>query len=74
MTSVKIWFVSVGSGRLSWADEKDTSRLNIKRGDVYRLQPGSVFFIESDLEPEREKLRIYAIFSITDEESFVKLA
>ncbi|KAJ0096806.1 hypothetical protein Patl1_28889 [Pistacia atlantica] len=65
-----VFYVHTGSGRLSWADEKDTRRLNIKRGDVYRLQPGSVFFIESDLEPEREKLRIYAIFSNNDEESF----
>lgn len=65
--------MSVGSGRLSWADEKDTVSLNIKRGDVYRLQPGSIFFMESDLEPEREKLRIYAVFSNIDEESFVRL-
>lgn len=65
--------MSVGSGRLSWADEKDTVSLNIKRGDVYRLQPGSIFFMESDLEPEREKLRIHAMFSNIDEESFVRL-
>lgn len=55
---------------MSWADEDDIRTLDIRRGDVYRLQPGSVFYIESNLEQEREKLRIYAIFSNTEDDSY----
>lgn len=55
---------------MSWADEDDIRTLDIRRGDVYRLQPGSVFYIESNLEQEREKLRIYAIFSNTENDSY----
>lgn len=63
-------YMHVGSGRLSWADEDDIRTLDIRRGDVYRLQPGSVFYIESNLEQEREKLRIDAIFSNTEDDSY----
>lgn len=64
--------VGSGSGKLSWADdEREIKRMNIKRGDVYRLHAGSIFFVQSSLEPEREKLRIYAIFSNTEEDVLV---
>lgn len=58
----------VGSGRLSWVDkdEEKIKRVALRRGDIYRLQPGSVFQIQSNLENERQKLRIYAIFTNTD--------
>lgn len=65
-----VFYVHTGRGRLSWADEDDIRTLDIRRGDVYRLQPGSVFYIESNLEQEREKLRIYAIFSNTEDDSY----
>ncbi|KAL5754711.1 hypothetical protein ACOSP7_022931 [Xanthoceras sorbifolium] len=66
-----VFYVSSGSGKLSWTDEGDIKRVQLKRGDIYRLQPGTVFFVESNLELiEREKLRIYAMFSNTDEEAF----
>ncbi|KAK9231096.1 hypothetical protein WN943_021328 [Citrus x changshan-huyou] len=64
------FYVHTGRGRLSWADEDAIRTLDIRRGDVYRLQPGSVFYIESNLEQEREKLRIYAIFSNTENDSY----
>ena len=56
--------VILGSGKLNWVDEdEEKPRLTpLKRGDVYRLKPGSVFYLRSNLEAEREKLRIYAIF------------
>ncbi|KAG8641311.1 hypothetical protein MANES_13G137200v8 [Manihot esculenta] len=64
-----VFYVKTGSGKLSWADdEREIKRMNIKRGDVYRLHAGSIFFVQSSLEPEREKLRIYAIFSNTEED------
>lgn len=65
-----VFYVHTGRGRLSWADEDAIRTLDIRRGDVYRLQPGSVFYIESNLEQEREKLRIYAIFSNTENDSY----
>lgn len=66
-------FVGLGSGRLSWGDEDDIKRVAIKRGDLFRLRPGSVFFVQSDLQAERQKLRINAIFATnTDDDSYVR--
>ncbi|PON67717.1 Bicupin, oxalate decarboxylase/oxidase [Parasponia andersonii] len=66
-----VFYVHTGSGRLNWATEEETKRVNLRRGDIFRLQPGSIFYIQSDLEPQRESLRIYAIFpNADDDESF----
>ncbi|KAK4781092.1 hypothetical protein SAY87_017198 [Trapa incisa] len=62
-----VLYVHTGSGRLTWVDEDDTKRVDIRCGDVYRLPPGTIFHIQSDLQPEREKLRIHAIFTNTEE-------
>lgn len=65
-------FVGVGSGRLSWVvDQDEMRRVNVRRGDIYRLQAGSIFYIQSSLAPERQKLRIYAIFGNTEESPYV---
>ena len=62
----------VGSGKLSWAgDGSELERVNLKKGDVFRLQPGSIFFLRSNLETQREKLRIHAIFTNADENVYV---
>lgn len=58
--------VVTGSGKLSWTEEDDLKSTNLVHGDVYRLQQGSVFFVQSNLETtetERQKLRIHAIFA-----------
>ncbi|KAF2283517.1 hypothetical protein GH714_011641 [Hevea brasiliensis] len=66
-----VFYVKAGSGKLSWAEEgREMKRVNLKTGDVYRLRPGSIFFMQSSLEPERQKLRIYAIYSNTDEDVY----
>ncbi|KAL6273899.1 hypothetical protein ACE6H2_024591 [Prunus campanulata] len=66
-----VFYVHTGSGRLSWGDEDDIKRVAIKRGDLFRLRPGSVFFVQSDLQAERQKLRIYAIFATnTDDDLY----
>ncbi|POO02577.1 Bicupin, oxalate decarboxylase/oxidase [Trema orientale] len=66
-----VFYVHTGSGRLNWATEEETKGVNLRRGDIFGLQPGSVFYIQSDLEPQRESLRIYAIFpNVDDDESF----
>ncbi|KAK2977025.1 hypothetical protein RJ640_011083 [Escallonia rubra] len=65
-----VFFVQTGGGRLSWTDEDpdedELRRMVLRRGDSYRLRPGTVFFIQSNLEPERQKLRIYAIFATSN--------
>lgn len=66
--------IDEGSGRLSWVDDEDLKTVDLKRGDIFRLKPGSVFYIESDLETQREKLRIYAIFANSDGEDLHVLA
>uniref|UniRef100_A0A0A0KGF2 PreproMP73 n=1 Tax=Cucumis sativus TaxID=3659 RepID=A0A0A0KGF2_CUCSA len=65
-----VFYVHTGSGRLNWFDDNDLKEVDLRRGDLYRLHPGSIFYLQSSLETEREKLRIYALFSSTDEDSF----
>ncbi|KAL1215510.1 Vicilin-like seed storage protein [Cardamine amara subsp. amara] len=63
-----VFFVESGSGILNWVDQEAMST-EIRRGDVYRLRPGTVFYLQS--KPVDiflgTKLRIYAIFSNTQE-------
>ncbi|KAH6788276.1 hypothetical protein C2S52_007828 [Perilla frutescens var. hirtella] len=60
-----VFYVHTGSGKLSWTEENELKTTDLRRGDVYRLKEGAVFFIQSNLETEteRQKLRINAIFS-----------
>ncbi|CAH8385596.1 unnamed protein product [Eruca vesicaria subsp. sativa] len=63
-----VFFVDSGSGILNWVEEEATST-EIRLGDVYRLRPGTVFYLQS--KPVDiflgTKLRVYAIFSNTKE-------
>jgi hypothetical protein len=63
--------LDAGNGKLSWTDGREMKRMNLRKGDVYRLQAGSVFFVRSNLDSERQKMRIHAIFSNTDEDIYV---
>ncbi|CAN1121821.1 Vicilin-like seed storage protein At2g18540 [Linum perenne] len=63
-----VFYVHTGSGKLSWGDGEDVKRVDLRRGDVYRVESGSVFFLQSDLDAERHKLRVHAIFTTTDED------
>ncbi|PNY13170.1 vicilin-like protein antimicrobial peptides 2-2-like protein, partial [Trifolium pratense] len=65
-----VFYVHTGSGKLSWANEDGTSTIDIHEGDVASLKEGSVFYIHSNLEPQRKKLRIYAIFTNRDDSTF----
>lgn len=48
-------------------ESSDGSRsIDLKRGDVYRLEQGTTFYITSYPAPTREKFRIYAIFNIAN--------
>lgn len=60
-----------GSGKLTWANDDGTSTIRLREGDVCSLNEGSVFYIQSNLEAERRKLRIYAMFTNTDDNTYV---
>ena len=65
-------YIYIGSGRLTWTDTLgEMRRVDLRRGDTYRLKSGSIFYVLSSLQPERQKLRIYAIFTNTDDDSYV---
>ncbi|KAL2521131.1 Nucleic acid binding protein [Forsythia ovata] len=63
-----VFYVHTGSGRLSWTDENHSKYADLRRGDVYRMPQGTVFFLQSSLETERPKLRIHAIFVGSDDD------
>ncbi|KAE8655105.1 zinc finger protein JACKDAW-like isoform X1 [Hibiscus syriacus] len=65
-----VFFVHTGSGTLSWTDDDDIRNVDIRKGDVYRLHQGAVFYVQSNLEAERHKLRIYAIFTNTEDDTY----
>ncbi|KAF5193764.1 Vicilin-like seed storage protein [Thalictrum thalictroides] len=58
-----VFYVQTGSGSFSWVDDSERNQIDVKKGVIYRIRTGSVFFIKSSLEFEREKLRICAIFT-----------
>ncbi|KZV42391.1 vicilin-like antimicrobial peptides 2-2-like [Dorcoceras hygrometricum] len=66
-----VFYVHSGRGKLSWTEEDDLKRTQIKQGDVYRLEQGSVFFVDSVDETDQaepQKLRIHAIFAKSEED------
>ncbi|KAA8531833.1 hypothetical protein F0562_006450 [Nyssa sinensis] len=60
-----VFYVHTGSGRLGWANEDEMRYVKLRGGDVYRLKPGTVFFVQSDLQ---QKLRIDSIFANSDDD------
>ena len=56
---------------MNWIAEDDTrtNRIEVKRGDIYRLEEGTIFYVQSHPDPTREKLRIHAIFDTILEEN-----
>ncbi|XP_021835406.2 vicilin-like seed storage protein At2g18540 [Spinacia oleracea] len=63
-----VFYVQTGSGKLSWTDSDELTKVSLQRGDVYRLKSGTLFYVHSSLEPERPRLRIIAIFTNPEEE------
>ncbi|RZC87018.1 hypothetical protein C5167_041948 [Papaver somniferum] len=52
------------SGSMRWIDEENKkNHIDVEKGDIYRFPSGSVFYMRSNLESTREKLRIYSIFT-----------
>lgn len=62
-----------GSGKLTWANDDGTGTIPLREGDLCSLSEESVFYIQSNLEAERRKLRIYAIFTNTEDNTFVSV-
>lgn len=49
-------------------DDDKLQQVNLKTGDVYRLQPETVFYLENNLvDNDGQELQIYAIFSDSDD-------
>ncbi|QCD91005.1 reticulocyte-binding protein [Vigna unguiculata] len=65
-----VFYVHTGSGKLTWAHDDDTGTIPLREGDLCNLVEGSVFYIQSDLEAERRKLRIYAMLTNTEDNTF----
>ncbi|KAI3869899.1 hypothetical protein MKX03_003025 [Papaver bracteatum] len=59
-----VFYVHSGSGSMRWIDEENKkNHIDVKKGDIYRFPSGSLFYMRSNLESTREKLRIYSIFT-----------
>lgn len=54
---------------MSYTTDEGTTRVDVKRGDIYRLEEGTVFYVRSHPDPMREKLRINAIFDTNNMEN-----
>lgn len=58
------WFDGDGETNANKHKDKDKrDGVMIQRGDVLRLKSGTIFYMQSSLDDERRKLRIYAIFA-----------
>ncbi|XP_074579074.1 LOW QUALITY PROTEIN: vicilin-like seed storage protein At2g18540 [Curcuma longa] len=57
------FYVHTGRGRVTFISEGgDEEEMDVVRGDVYRLEEGTTFYVKSHPDPARERLRIHAIF------------
>ncbi|KAK7309281.1 hypothetical protein RJT34_05865 [Clitoria ternatea] len=65
-----VFYVHSGSGRLTWANDDGTSTIDLREGDICSLNEGSVFYMQSNLDAERRKLRIYAMFANTEDDTY----
>ncbi|KAK8937027.1 hypothetical protein KSP39_PZI012176 [Platanthera zijinensis] len=63
-----IFYVHTGRGNVSWIDKKRVKVVHVEEGDIYRLEEGTVFYIQSSEDPNRTKLRIHAIFNTGDDQ------
>ncbi|GJZ23639.1 vicilin-like seed storage protein [Tanacetum coccineum] len=69
--SEMILHVNSGNGNLSWIDVNEDDyqlqQINLQAGDIYRLQPLTVFYLENNLESD-EALQICALFPDSEQE------
>ncbi|XP_042383073.1 vicilin-like seed storage protein At2g18540 [Zingiber officinale] len=61
------FYVHTGRGRVTFISQGgDEEEMDIVRGDVYRLEQGTTFYVKSHPDPARERLRIHAIFDTSE--------
>eukprot|EP00268_Persea_americana_P045214 TRINITY_DN4603_c0_g2_i6.p1 TRINITY_DN4603_c0_g2~~TRINITY_DN4603_c0_g2_i6.p1 ORF type:complete len:720 (-),score=230.91 TRINITY_DN4603_c0_g2_i6:227-2386(-) len=58
-----VFYVNTGRGRFGWVDNEEAHRMEIQKGDIYTIESGSIFYVQSLAEPTKEKLMIYALFT-----------
>lgn len=58
-----IYLCGSGRGRFGWVDNEEAHRMEIQKGDIYTIESGSIFYVQSLAEPTKEKLMIYALFT-----------
>lgn len=51
-----------GRGTVTFIGDGSEEEVGVVRGDVYRLEQGTTFYVKSHTDPARERLRIHAIF------------
>nr|XP_043633479.1 vicilin-like seed storage protein At2g18540 [Erigeron canadensis] len=71
--SEMVLYVNAGNGTLSWIDvgkdDHELQEITLQKGDIFRLQPQTVFYIQNTLKSEDpKKLQIYAVFSDSESE------
>lgn len=59
----ELFISATGRGLFGCVDDEDVHRMEIQTGDIYTLESGSIFYVQSVEDPTREKLRIYALFT-----------
>ncbi|KAM0950416.1 putative rmlC-like cupin domain superfamily, rmlC-like jelly roll protein [Dioscorea sansibarensis] len=64
-----VFYVHTGKGTVTWVGDDGTDSLDVKKGDIYKLDQGTVFYVHCHPDPTRERLRIHAIFDT--QENFV---
>ncbi|URE18430.1 Cupin [Musa troglodytarum] len=71
-----VFYVQSGSGRVTYIEEdenEETEHIDVVRGDIYRLEKGSIFYVQSHPDPTRDNLRIHAIFNAVDTDNTKEL-
>lgn len=61
--------MDVGNGTLSWANENEVKQIDLERGDVYKLDSGSVFYMESKRDSMGTELKVHAFFTSMSEDN-----
>ncbi|KAG6525220.1 hypothetical protein ZIOFF_015174 [Zingiber officinale] len=61
-----VFYVHTGRGTVTFIGEGSEEEIDVVRGDVYRLEQGTTFYVKSHPDPARERLRIHAMFGTVE--------
>ncbi|KAG6529063.1 hypothetical protein ZIOFF_011257 [Zingiber officinale] len=68
-----VLYVHTGRGTVTFIGEGSEEEIDVVRGDVYRLEQGTTFYVKSHPDPARERLRIHAIFGTEEVDRYSPL-